>query len=266
MEARILRAATLAILVLLPAVSSRAAVATTEQFTAGANGWDGASDLGSGIWIFTGSVARLNYVDIGPMPFPDPARMTNTPTASGGAFTGDYDAAGIGLFGFKYFAEASSAGNLSVSWSGSSSTYFRILTTTPTGVWTSVSFSLASFQGGGWSLFNGSVSDFANARKSVSNIIIRFQRAGPGEHNYYIDDLFIEWLPKASSLGVSGSNNLVTWDFVRSNRTYRVEGSTNLLTGTWDLIESITPTGATHVTVDPGVSTNAARFYRMLPQ
>ena len=89
------------------AVDLPAAQPTNESFTAGASGWagtTGSTPFGeTGVWSFTGGAARVLFFNPG-FPVPDSATLSNTPTASGGAFTGNYDQAGINLIGFSVLA------------------------------------------------------------------------------------------------------------------------------------------------------------------
>ena len=110
-------------LVFLASVSTgSSAQITTEQFNAGAGGWQGSSSFG-GTWTFTGGAARVTCPDTGYIAIPEVGRRSNLPTASGGAFTGNFEAAGIELIGFSFFADTETPNSGRLVLGGPSSIY-----------------------------------------------------------------------------------------------------------------------------------------------
>lgn len=259
-------------------LSVHAAQITNESFTAGSNGWVG---LVGGLnpsaeWQFTGQVARLEIFE-GPAEFSTTATLKDSPSASGGAFTGNYDAASVALIGFRILSDnpnidtnlpLSNVDTVLLSWLGGTSRYFRAFSIpqSETGLWHNFAVSLDSYELGGWTVASGSKSNFPVARQSVSNLIFSFSRRGALAQTYLVDDIFIDRLPAATAMEAGGSTGLVTWSYLRSNTAYRVERadqSTNLV---WSTLETLTATGTTHVSSDPALDTNLFRVYRMVIQ
>lgn len=257
-------------------LSVHAAQITNESFTAGSNGWLGT--IGglnpSGEWQFTGQVARLDFFE-GPAEFSTTGTLKDSPTASGGSFSGNYDAVSVALIGFRILTDnpnvdtnlpLSNVDTVLLSWLGGTSRYFRTFSIpqAQTGVWHNFAVSLDSYELGGWTVSSGSKENFPTARQSVSNLIFSFSRRGALAQSFLIDDIFIDRLPAATAIRDAGATGLVTWSYLRSNTAYRVERadqSTNLV---WSTLETLTATGATHVTVDPALDTNLYRVYRMV--
>ena len=71
--------------------------------------------------------------------------------------------------------------------------------------------------------------------------------------------MFLDRLPAASAMQALENTNLITWSYLRSNETYRVESAAAL--GTWTTGVTFQATGVTHVTADP--ADDGPRFYRI---
>lgn len=250
-------------LLLAPA---QAAQITTEQFSAGANGWTGTVSLSLGFpageWAFNSGAARLTLYDNGGFPSFASGALRLTAAASSGAFTGNYDTAGIEVIGFRILAENWTGTNVLVRWGGSTSEYQRLVAITQTGVWQTVAFSLARADLVNWTVFNGSISDFEAARADVKSFKIEITQDSGFEENYQIDDVFVDRLPAALALG-AGSNGLqVNWQHLRTGFSYRVESATSLTPPNWTSVTSLVATAsvfqATHETAQP------AQSYRMV--
>lgn len=216
-----------------------------EPFAAGANGWEGSVQLGAGAWTFTGDVARLTFSDTTPAPIPDIGILSNLPWASSGSFTGNYDQIGIELIGFRFMAPTDLPSGITLRWGGSTSVYHRQFIVTQTGTWQTLAASLANAEAGGWSVVEGSLSDFQEARKKVQFVSIRIQRSGTTERSYLIDDLFIDRRAAAGTLQFTGDATAqLSWGDLVSNLTYRVEAATEL-TGTWTTVQHVLATNRT---------------------
>lgn len=235
------------------------AAITTETFNAGADGWDGSVAL-SGSWTFTGGVAQAIFDDIG-VPFPDTAVLSNQPSAASAAFTGNYDAVGIELIGFRFRAPTHLPSDVVLSWGGSTSVFQRSFPVAQTGVWYTFAASLASAALGGWTNASGSLTDFETARQQVKFVAIRISRAGSTERRYQIDDVFLDRLPVGGGFSVGASDLSLQWSSLRSGMTYRVEGTTNLLATPWSALDTFAASNATQQTTVPG--TNAIQFLRL---
>lgn len=239
-----------------------AAQYTTEQFTAGANGWQGSGDPGYGSWVFTGGAARVNFVDTG-FPFPIVGRLSNAPTASGGSFTGNYDAAGIELIGFRFLSNTDMPASVSLELGGPTSVYQRIYYPSQTGVWHTFAASLRSVELGGWTNLQGPVTDFDQVRQNVKYVIIRVERAGTTARQYLIDDIFLDRLPVVGPLTPStGAFFSLQGDYLRTNETYRIEAATNL-TSAWSPVASMVATSRLQQFSIPSDDSPSQTFFRL---
>jgi len=217
---------------------------TNESFGSGANGWIDSTTFGTGNWSFTGGVARVNFINTG-IAFPDGAKLSGTASASSGAFTGNYDQAGINLVGFSFLApQIVPPTNTFVvlEWGGSTSIFQKGFSVTATGVWHHFSVSLSDEAKGQWTTIQGSKDNFVAARQSVSFILISVSRNGILEHEYVIDNIFLAGQPSFGALAWStGSTFHARADDLLSNRTYDVESAPEV-TGTWTMSQSFIST------------------------
>lgn len=214
---------------------------TTEQFNVGAGGWQGSGDPGYGSWTLTGSVARLNFNDTG-LPFPIVGSLSNTPTASGGSFTGNYDVAGVEMIGFSFLSNTDMPSSVTILLGGPTTVYQRIYYPTQTGVWHTFAASLKSVELGGWTNLQGPSTDFDQVRQNVKYVTIRVERAGTTARQYLIDDIFLDRLPAAGALTTStGAFFSLHCDYLRTGVEYRVESSLDV-TGTWVLAQTLIAT------------------------
>lgn len=234
---------------------------TTEQFNAGAGGWQGSS-LGTGAWTFTGGAARVNFADTGFIALPDVGTLSNLPTASGGSFTGNYDAAGIELIGFRFFSATELPSSVRLELGGATSVYQKIFYPSVTGVWQTLAASLQSVELGGWTNVFGPTTDFAAVRQNVKYVTIKVDRAGATNRQHGIDDIFLDRLPAAGAVTAStGAYFSLRWDYLRTGQAYRVESSSEV-TGTWVLAQTLT---ATNRNQGVEVTNSAPRtFFRLL--
>jgi hypothetical protein len=246
-------------------INLSAAQPTNESFTAGANGWAGSSQSPFGtfaFWSFTGGAARVLFTNPG-FAIPESATLSNTPTASGGAFTGNYDQVGINLIGFSVLApQVLPSGFIILEWSGSTSLYQRGFTMTATGVWHRFTASLADTERDRWTTLQGSIDDFAAARQSVSRVTIRISRNGLPDHQFVIDDLYLVGEPEAREVVAGGGDTLSTrWQALNAGVTYQVE-SAPAVTGVWAAAQSFVATGAVQsITL---TNAGATRFWRTI--
>jgi hypothetical protein len=229
------------------ALSLSAAQPTNESFTAGANGWVGSAQSPFGtfaFWSFTGGAARVLFTNPG-FAIPENATLSNAPAASGGAFTGNYEQAGINLIGFSVLApQVVPSGFVILEWSGSTSLYQRGFTMTATGVWHRFTASLADTERDRWTTLQGSIDDFAAARQSVSRVTIRISRNGLPDHQFVIDDLYLVGEPEARALEAGAGDTLTTrWQALNAGVSYQVQ-SAPAVTGVWAAAQSFVATGA----------------------
>jgi hypothetical protein len=238
---------------------------TNETFLSGANGWGGTSDAGTGVWTFTGGVARVRFVDTTPFPIPDVGILSNRPGATSGAFTGNYDSAVITLIGFDFQAvEFLPSGFISLEWGGSTSIYQVGFSSDglQTGVWYTFTAPITVETKSLWAVLNGSLDDFSAARQSVSNIAIRITRTGTTQRHYLIDNIFIANQPAMGSLMYSsGSIFRLRADYVQTNIIYHLEAAPDI-TGTWSQAQTFLPTNQPQW-VDV-TNSNSRQFWRVI--
>lgn len=240
---------------------AQAAQPVVESFASGANGWAGSSAFGLGTWSFTGGTARLTVSPFGPG-FPDSCVLSNTPAATSGSFTGDYNVAGIEAIGFSFMAPsvlpASSA--VELEWRGSTSVYRRAFSVMQTGVWYHFSASLQEMDKSQWTVIAGSLDNFAAALQSVNRVAIRLEIRGLSvPYQLVMDDLFIAGQPGGASLSGDG----IVWDGLVAGLGYQVQSTTNLVASAWTGVESLTATGFLHTTVITN-TTRANEAFRIL--
>lgn len=244
---------TLSLIVLfLFSVRAMAASPVVESFGTGSNGWSGTGSGDgfnvAGIWSFTSGYASLLFKNMG---FPNTGgggTLSNSPAASSGSFTGDYPQAGINLVGFSFYAAqvVPAAGYAILEWGGSTSIYQRGFTVGTTGVWYEFKASLADEAAGSWTVLQGSVDDFSSARQSVKFVRIRVNRNGIPQHEFRVDDVYLEGEPDATTLDLGGGLFSSIWDALHTGKTYHVESSPEV-TGTWSVAQSFVATNVQHL-------------------
>ncbi len=226
-----------------------AAQPAVESFSGGANGWVGTSDFGTGNWSFTGGAARVAFFDPG-FGFPDLCTLSNSPGATSGSFTGNYENAGIEVIGFSFMAlnglPASSV--VELEWGGSTSVYRRGFSVTTTGVWFNFTASVQDDAQGQWTVIKGSLANFAAARQSVRHVALRMSRTLTVAHQFVIDDLFIAGKPGGNSVSRDVVGR-IEWGGLLAGVGYQVQSTTNLLLAPWETVENLTATGVLHATI-----------------
>jgi len=222
-------------------LSAQSARITNETFAGGANGWMGTTVFGSGQWSFTGGTARIKF-NTG-FAFPDSATLSNSASASSGAFTGNYDQAGINLIGFSFLApQIVPSGFVILEWGGSTSIYQKGFTVSTTGVWHNFAMSLSDQAKGQWTTIQGSINDFTAARQSVSFVTIRVTLNGVMFHEFLIDNIFLAGQPGISNYVFSGGSIFsMHMNELQSNLTYHVEAAPDV-TGVWTFAQSFIAT------------------------
>lgn len=209
------------ILILLGVTTSTNAASPT--MTDFQDQWSGRLKMGAGYWTLGGGEARISFVDTTPTPLPDAGILSVSPDQL--SFTGDYEQSGISVMGFQFMAPTElPSGHVVLEWSGGNASFQRGFTVLATGVWHHFTASMDVQDAGTWVPVLGSHADFAEARRSVSNVTIRINRTGTTARDYVVRDLFIAAKPTGSSL-------------VRTNQLLRMSAD-NLLPGKSYLLET----------------------------
>lgn len=247
------------LLLLLMLVSHRigwAAAIHTETFASGTAGWTKA-----GTWqIVATNQALQGTFTKQPVPFPETGAFVATSLASGGAFTGDYDTAGIQLVGFSFMAQDVVPSAALLRWSNPTSSFFRSFASavTQTGVWYRFAFSLRSKDAGQW--VGGTAAAFNDGLLDVKTLEIQLTRAGMAAQRYHIDDVFTDTLPVGALAGMKPLR--VNWSSLRSTVGYVVEAADDP-NSSWNMIDSFVATDSTHTWHDGTVTNVNQRIYRL---
>ena len=202
-------------------IPARAAQLNTESFSAGRAGW-----TNEGNWTVqaTNQYLRGSFPAQG-IPLPESASWRAGDTASGGAFTGDYVAAGAEMIGFSFFAEQVLPSELQIRLVGVSNTFFRsvVAQLIATGLWHHIDLSLESAAEGGWT--GGDEQAFADIRRDVRHVSIQVFRSGAVLQRYRLDDVYLGAKPAMDDLVMSGDDIAGDWVHVRPGRAYRMESA-----------------------------------------
>ncbi len=170
------------------------------------------------------------------------ANLMAGPGASGGAFMGDYASANIAFIGFSVRVDKSSPpSSVLLKWQGGGFTFERDVytLTTQTAVWYRFAFSLASKSAGGWS--GGTEEQFQQALTNVTAIWFVVKPPLFDAMDVLVDDIFIASQPEATRFQATTNGYAdITWSYVRSNFTYNLEHSTNLLLSGWSTTAVVT--------------------------
>lgn len=244
------------------ALTSGAAAVTpfTETFTTNLAGW---TNGGTKAWTSSNGTALVTLsVLAGP---PETAILKTTPIASGGAFTGDYASAGIMLMGFSFKAENYLPDRLQVQWKADTNSIFLDAKSAilATGAWYYLAFSLASAAEGGW-VSGVDAGTFLSMQTNVTSITIQVEgQSLTGTSRYRLDDFFIDRGHFASRIQpTTNGYGEVTWSYVRSNFTYRLEYSDALSVG-WTT-SAVVAASSTSLVSSVAMTTTASRVYRLI--
>jgi hypothetical protein len=237
----------------------RAATPFTEPFAASLSGW---TNNGSVLWTATGGALQAEFLpSAGP---PNSAVLWAGPGASGGAFIGDYHAADIVLMGFSFRADTILPSSLILQWRSGTNAVFidakdAILAT---GVWYRLAWSMQSPAAGGWVTPLDELT-FSDIQTNVSSIFLSVEgQSLSSTVRYRIDDFFIDRGHTATRF-VPVSNGLgdVTWSYVRSNYTYRLDAA-DAPGGPWSNL-AVVAASSTSLVTQVSVTGGATRVYRL---
>lgn len=236
------------------ALAAAAAQPDTETFAAGSNGWHVA---GSG---FTKSFAAGNAaISFSPSVIPATALLIADTNASSGAYSGNYDAAAIVLFGFDFRADASLPSDLSVVFQSGTNTFARQIPVTNlvSGVWTTVVRRLEFDSGNGW--FGPGTNAFFEALTNIT--ALRVQVTGPtvGFNTMRFDNLFIQTRPAVAALQATTNFVVLSASSLQANVSYALE-SAETITSDWTTVSTFSATAGVS-TVSSG--TTNANFFRL---
>lgn len=240
---------------------TEAATPYTESFASSLSGW-----TNSGLITWTPNSGMLRAIfPVAPGPPAGTASLNSSPAASGGAFTGDYVAADILLMGFSFKADNVLPDLLIIEWYGGTNSVYRELkgNILATGSWYRFAFSLSSAAEGGW--FTSVDADtFAVMQTNVTSLSIKLEGSSDSlAPRYWLDDVFIDRGHQAGQIRpTTNGYGEVTWNYVRSNYTYRLEYADALAAG-WSTAAVVTAT-STNLVSSVSLTNAANRAFRLV--
>lgn len=222
----------LALLSLAGARSLRAAAPITEAFTADLSGWT--NHLDPTPWVASTQAVRASF---GASVLPQNASLEAGAGASGGAFVGDYHAAGIEAIGFSFLAEDAQPSVLKLELTAGTNVFFQDLRPrmVALGVWNRCLVSLAAADADRWA--GAPASDLATSLTNVVRVAIRVTTSGAGARAFRLDDVFLDRLPFLRPT----SETTVMADGLRTGFVYGVEMA-DALGGAWTNVASFAAT------------------------
>ena len=228
-----------------------------ESFAADSAGWtnSGALTVGATNGFLLGRFAAQT------IPAPGTGAFVATNGSSGGAFVGDYPAAGIQLIGFAFMAQDVLPSSAILRWHGPTSSYFRSFAASilQTGVWYRLAFPMESRAAGRWQ--GGGEELFALDRADVKSVEIQVSRSGTTAQRYGVDDVFVDVLP-TGSIGPAASDVHLFWTALQAGTVYAVETAAQP-GGPWTETARLAATDRVQEWSDPDASAASNRLYRL---
>ena len=238
----------------------------TETFAADSADWGNA---GTGPnWIHTNGSMRVSFDEqMFPMP-EEAAALAAGAASSGGAFVGNYRAAGAQLIGFDFYANIENPAQLILELVSGTNTYRRNLfdKVGPAGNTSRIAVSLVNRQAGGWdNLVGSSDASFESVLTNVTAVFVKLSRGSLVAHEYRVDNFFLDALPVAGTPQSMADGASLTWIGVRPGWLYHLEATTNLVNSAdWTGVVTVTATNQVISLLDPSATNHAFRAYRLV--
>lgn len=224
----------------------------TESFD-GSSGWQ--STPGATVNETDGAL-RVSFPNIIPLP-PASVMLLASNSASGGAFTGDFTAAGVQLIGFRFKADDAIPNSLLIELRSGS------------GAYSSPQLSGQVAQTGGW--FHvwtalgepGWIGD-ASVVTGVTATTIFIRQAGSTAERYYVDDFFTDSFPVGSGIDSEATDTYsVAWTHLRPEWTYQVQSCADLTQGVWSNVSTLAATSSfQRIAITNSVHSASFRLWR----
>ena len=237
-----------------------------EEFVGGANGWT--NSAGSAAVVrYTNDLVRVTFT-VGPMPNPLPLLLLAGTNASGGAFSGDFHAAGISLLGFTIRAMKLTSDAPTLQWASGTSVFIRAFSSpiAQTGVWYNYSTSLKDVSDAEWAQEAQPFLDRDHFDTCLTNVTeVRIVLNNPSAQSssiFEIDAIYTDQVPAAEAVRLSGSDVEIVWSPLQTDLVYAVEAVASVA-GAWAPIASLTPTGRTYTSSIPLSTNSEPQFYRL---
>ena len=214
---------------------AHAAAHVTEAFVASLSGWTNNLDPTS--WVAATQAVRASF---GASVLPQTASLEAGAGASGGAFVGDYHAAGIEAIGFSFLAEDAQPSVLKLELTAGTNVFFQDLRPymIAVGAWNRLLVSLAEGDADRW--VGAPASELAASLTNVLRVAIRVTTSGAGPRAFRLDDVFLDRLP---FLRPANDTNVIA-DALRTGFVYRIEAA-DALGGAWTNVGSFAATNRT---------------------
>lgn len=221
------------------ATPARAAAHVTEAFAAGLSGWTNHIDPTP--WVASTQAVRASF---SASVLPQNASLEAGAGASGGAFVGDYRAAGVEALGFDFLAEDAQPSVLKLELTAGTNVFFQDLRPrmTAVGEWNHFLVSLADGDADRWA--GAPASELSTSLTNVIRVAIRVTTSGAGARAFRLDDVFLDRLPFLRPT----SESTVMADGLRTGFAYGVE-TTDMLGGAWTNVASFAATNRTEMLV-----------------
>lgn len=248
-------------------LAGHAAALYTETFDDDMALWGNAG--GTQSWAQANGYVWVAFPEVFIPPLGHNAILAAGATSSGGAFVGDYRAAGAQVIGFDFYADGAIPAELVLELRSGTNVYQRLLQgdLDGPGVTNRIVVSLVSRTAGGWGGL-GPADDavFESVLTNVTEVFIRATRGSMPAQEYRVDNIFLDGLPAAGSSSVDPADGLVTWEGTRFGWTYSLEARTNLLLGSWVTVDTAVATNDVHSFMDADMTNQPMRVYRLLMQ
>ena len=211
---------------------AQAASLYTESFS-GSSGW---SSSGGAAVAETLGELRVSFPDIFPLP-PESVLLLATNGASGGAFTGDYAAAGVELIGFRFKADDAVPDSLLIELRAGAQSYSSPQLrgqVVQTGVWCDV-----------WTVLGGDEwAGNSSVVTGVTQLAVYIKQAASGAETCHVDDVFTDSMPIAGRVAAGAAETtIVSWSHLRSGWFYSVSTCVELPAGNWSNVSAFTTVG-----------------------
>lgn len=248
-----MRAASVILLavILTTADIARGAAQGTESFTAGLSGWT--NNVDPTPWAAATQAVRAVF---GSSVLPQNASLEAGAGASGGAFVGDFRAAGVEAIGFSFLAEDVQPSVLKLELTGGTNVFFQDLRPrmSAVGAWNRFLVSLADRDADRWA--GAPASELARALTNVVRVAIRVTTSGATTRAFRLDDVFLDRLPFLRPV----NETMVMAEALRTGFVYRIE-TADVMDGAWTNLPSFV---ATNRTETRAVSSNPASLFLRL--
>lgn len=229
-----------------------------EEFSGGSSSWTGLT-AGGASWSFSGGRAILSIPSSTPLPPTGIGTLVATNGASGGAFTGDYRAAGISLIGIRIRGLAST-NTVILRWYDKTNVFTHPFFIGVTGVWYTFTASIEGLQAGGW--LGASEAAFASGLTNVQRLDFRIDQIAPAADQYEIESVFLDGLHAAQTMDRSTGPLVITWSPVQTDTTYALQTALSV-TDQWTTVQTFTPTGRSHSVTITDATNAPLQVYRL---